>query len=407
MGRRDALTSCALRPRVTLSSFRFRFPSALFAVTIRVTNVGDCRHAHRCERRRGVTIGSPGDGSSQHSSRPAATLETPTSQRENPPSKPCRWGGDRRRPAQGRTDMRSALALVIALLAAHIQAEGLRTTNPQRTRAPDAETRRDADLHRHGPIGHLPPAGPTHRTLGRHRLRRGPPRPARRRGRIDALCCAQRDATASCAFNSTPTTATTPWSPCWAMSCSTSSKSPTTPRCSRPTTCASSTGARVVRTGPDSFDSEEARHAGYLVRDEIIRKPGDLRMARGASLDERRLLDGSSIHRRRPYWPRLALRRIQQGDQESSISAPRIRRLKTDAAGMTASVRRRGGWRGRLRPRVSRAAAGTDGARTRLLCETPAALVGSRSTAATGVCAPPGRGCPGRRAVGAVPTAIA
>ena len=62
-----------------------------------------------------------------------------------------------------------------------------------------------------------------------------------------------------------------------------------------------------------------------------------------------------------------------------------------------------GGWRGRLRPRVSRAAAGTDGARTRLLCETPAALVGSRSTAASWVCARH-RGWPGRRAVGAVPT---
>lgn len=50
-----------------------------------------------------------------------------------------------------------------------------------------------------------------------------------------------------------------------------------------------------VRTGPDSFDSNEARTAGYLVREEIITKPGGLRLARGASLDERRLLDGSSI----------------------------------------------------------------------------------------------------------------
>lgn len=50
-----------------------------------------------------------------------------------------------------------------------------------------------------------------------------------------------------------------------------------------------------VRTGPDSFDSEEARQAGYLVRDEIVRKPSDLRLARGAALDESRLLDGSPI----------------------------------------------------------------------------------------------------------------
>jgi len=50
-----------------------------------------------------------------------------------------------------------------------------------------------------------------------------------------------------------------------------------------------------VRTGPDSFDSNEARQAGYLVRDEMFRKPGDLRLVRGVSLDERRLLDGNSF----------------------------------------------------------------------------------------------------------------
>ena len=50
-----------------------------------------------------------------------------------------------------------------------------------------------------------------------------------------------------------------------------------------------------VRTGPDSFDSNEARQAGYLVRDEIVRKPG--RPAHGARRQPRRarLLDGSSI----------------------------------------------------------------------------------------------------------------
>ena len=50
-----------------------------------------------------------------------------------------------------------------------------------------------------------------------------------------------------------------------------------------------------LRTGPDTFDSEEARQTGYLVRAEIFRNPGGMRMARGASLDERRLLDGSSF----------------------------------------------------------------------------------------------------------------
>ena len=50
-----------------------------------------------------------------------------------------------------------------------------------------------------------------------------------------------------------------------------------------------------VRTGPDSFDSEQARHTGYLVRDEIVGKRGDLRMARKASPNETRLLEGSSF----------------------------------------------------------------------------------------------------------------
>ncbi len=52
-----------------------------------------------------------------------------------------------------------------------------------------------------------------------------------------------------------------------------------------------------VRTGPDAFDSTAARETGYLVRAEILRKPGDdLRLARRTpSVDEIKLLDGSSI----------------------------------------------------------------------------------------------------------------
>jgi len=52
-----------------------------------------------------------------------------------------------------------------------------------------------------------------------------------------------------------------------------------------------------VRTGPDAFDSTAARETGYLVRAEILRKPGDdLRFARRtASGDEAKLLDGSPI----------------------------------------------------------------------------------------------------------------
>lgn len=50
-----------------------------------------------------------------------------------------------------------------------------------------------------------------------------------------------------------------------------------------------------VRTGPDSFDSEQARQTGYQVRAELVQKPGDLRMARAATPGETRLLDGNSI----------------------------------------------------------------------------------------------------------------
>jgi hypothetical protein len=50
-----------------------------------------------------------------------------------------------------------------------------------------------------------------------------------------------------------------------------------------------------VRTGPDAFDSEAARNAGYQVRAEIVRKPGDLRLARGGAAGELRALDGGSV----------------------------------------------------------------------------------------------------------------
>ncbi len=50
-----------------------------------------------------------------------------------------------------------------------------------------------------------------------------------------------------------------------------------------------------VRTGPNTFDSDAARLVGYVVREEIFRKPRDLRMARNVRPDESRLLDGSSF----------------------------------------------------------------------------------------------------------------
>jgi hypothetical protein len=51
-----------------------------------------------------------------------------------------------------------------------------------------------------------------------------------------------------------------------------------------------------LRLGPDRFDSIAAREAGYLVRAELLAKPGgDVRMARRASAGELKLLDGSPI----------------------------------------------------------------------------------------------------------------
>lgn len=50
-----------------------------------------------------------------------------------------------------------------------------------------------------------------------------------------------------------------------------------------------------VRTGFDTFDSDAARSAGYQVRAELFKKPGDPRLARSASPEESRLLDGSSF----------------------------------------------------------------------------------------------------------------
>jgi hypothetical protein len=48
-----------------------------------------------------------------------------------------------------------------------------------------------------------------------------------------------------------------------------------------------------VRTGIDAFDSDAARSAGYQVRAELFSKAGHLRLARTATPEESRLLDGS------------------------------------------------------------------------------------------------------------------
>jgi hypothetical protein len=50
-----------------------------------------------------------------------------------------------------------------------------------------------------------------------------------------------------------------------------------------------------LRTGPDSFDSAAARQTGYVVRDELSARPGEMRLARAGAPDEARLLEGSSI----------------------------------------------------------------------------------------------------------------
>ena len=49
-----------------------------------------------------------------------------------------------------------------------------------------------------------------------------------------------------------------------------------------------------LRTGPDSFDSDAAREMGYLVRAELLARPGaDVRLARGDQRDA--TLEGASV----------------------------------------------------------------------------------------------------------------
>ena len=51
-----------------------------------------------------------------------------------------------------------------------------------------------------------------------------------------------------------------------------------------------------LRTGPDRYDSVAAREAGYMVRAELLAKPGDdVRLARRTPASELKLLDGSPI----------------------------------------------------------------------------------------------------------------
>ena len=135
---------------------------------------------------------------SSHHDLIAASPATPLA--ENPPSNACRrcrrsHAGIAR---QERTDMRSALALVVALgLAAPLQAETHRDHEPIGARPRRCNARVEKLLgHRDGSIGDLPATGAAHRSVGRDRLRRGTPRPAGRRRRVDALCRQERDAIA-------------------------------------------------------------------------------------------------------------------------------------------------------------------------------------------------------------------
>ncbi len=223
--------------------------------------------------------------------------------------------------------MRSALALVIALLTAHIQAEGLLTTNPNARVRPmqtRVETLLATGMDRSADV---PATGATHRALGRDRLHRGAPRLARRRRRLDAVSRAQRDR------------------PLRAHSTQRRLQQPHAGRPAGPRTAArrgsrrtrrGAVGRRPARVLSAHGRADRARQLRLRARrgtpatwcaTRSFSKPGDLRLARGVSLDERRLLDGSSfVARRAGDSPRLALsqllgfNRSQETQQETRSS---------------------------------------------------------------------------------------
>jgi hypothetical protein len=195
---------------------------------------------------------------------------------------------------QGRTDMRSALALVIAVgLAAHIQAEGLLTANP-RARVRPMEKRVELLL------ATGMDKSPTFRQLvrrieqsdvivyveARHDMRDGVGASMRflTRSATDRFVRIQLNAD----YHDHTLVALLGHELQHAVEIAEHAE------VQSPDNLREFYRRTGVRTGPDSFDSEEARKAGYLVRDEIVRKPGDLRLARGATL-ESRLLDSSPI----------------------------------------------------------------------------------------------------------------
>jgi hypothetical protein len=196
---------------------------------------------------------------------------------------------------QGRTDMRSALALVIAVgLAAHIHADGLQTPNPKARVRPmqkRVEALLSTGMDRSATFRQL-----VRRIEGsdvivyveaRHDLRAGVGASMRfvTRSASDRFLRIQLNADYS---NHTLIALL-------GHELQHVVEVAEHPDVQSPDDLREFYRRTGVRTGPDSFDSEEARNAGYLVRDEIVRKPGDLRMARGASVDEIRLLNGSSI----------------------------------------------------------------------------------------------------------------
>jgi hypothetical protein len=196
---------------------------------------------------------------------------------------------------QGRTDMRSALALVIAVgLAAHTQAEGLLTANPRARVRPMQKrvesllaTGMDRSATFRQLVLRLERSDVIVYVEARHDMRNGVGASMRfvTRSATDRFVRIQLNAD----YHNHTLVALLGHELQHAVEVAEHAE------VQSPDNLREFYRRTGVRTGPDSFDSEEARQAGYLVRDELVRKPGDLRLARGATLDESRLLDGSPI----------------------------------------------------------------------------------------------------------------
>ena len=212
--------------------------------------------------------------------------------------------------------MRSALALVIAVgLAAHIQAEGLLTANPTARVRPMQKrvesllaTGMDRSATFRQLVRRLERSDVIVYVEARHDMRNGVGASMRfvTRSATDRFVRIQLNADYT----------TTRWSPCWATNCSTPWKSPNTPRCSRPTTCARSIGARACGPGPTASTRKRRGKPDTWCATRSSGSRATCAWRAAPALDETRLLDGSPIvaddH---DTGPRLS-QRSSTGDQE-------------------------------------------------------------------------------------------